>query len=125
MKTVIAPVDFSETATNALHFAADLSRRASARLVIVHIGDDDDDIEDAKTKIKALETNVKQTFGPSVNTQTVVEQGDLVPVLNQVATAHQADLIVMGTKGASGLKRILIGSNTVKLIAKTNIPFRY
>ncbi len=28
----------------------------------------------------------------------------------------------MGTKGASGLKRILIGSNTVKVIAKTTVP---
>ena len=32
------------------------------------------------------------------------------------------DLIVMGTKGASGLKRILIGSNTVNVISKTKVP---
>jgi len=32
------------------------------------------------------------------------------------------DLVVMGTKGASGLKRILIGSNTVHIISSTRMP---
>ena len=37
MKTIIAPVDFSDASANALSFAAELSKRSSARLMIVHI----------------------------------------------------------------------------------------
>src|SRR5207342_2350709 len=48
--------------------------------------------------------------------------GDLITVLKKIIAVQQPDLIVMGTKGASGLKRILIGSNTVNVIAKTRVP---
>jgi hypothetical protein len=48
--------------------------------------------------------------------------GDLVGTLQKVIAVQQPDLVVMGTKGASGVKRILIGSNTVKVIANTTIP---
>ncbi len=37
MKKIIAPVDFSDASTNALSFAAELAKRASAKLVIVNI----------------------------------------------------------------------------------------
>ena len=49
-------------------------------------------------------------------------QGNLVETLNGLIGLHQPDLIVMGTKGASGLKRILIGSNTVKVLAHVRVP---
>ena len=37
MKTILALVDFSDASTNALSFAAELSKRASARLIIMNI----------------------------------------------------------------------------------------
>jgi nucleotide-binding universal stress UspA family protein len=51
-----------------------------------------------------------------------VVQGSLINTLKKIIEAQQPDLIVMGTKGASGLKKILIGSNTVNVIANTKVP---
>jgi len=48
MKTILVPVDFSDASTNALSFAAELSKRASARLVIVNILQKGAAEEDAK-----------------------------------------------------------------------------
>ncbi|HEY5748027.1 MAG TPA: universal stress protein [Chryseolinea sp.] len=122
MKTIIAPVDFSDASTNALSFAAELSKRASARLIIVNIQEDLEDVEETKNKLNSVAAELKKTFGSDLNCQPLVVQGSLINALEEIIEAQRPNLIVMGTKGASGLKRILIGSNTVKVIANTKLP---
>ncbi|HMG90832.1 MAG TPA: universal stress protein [Chryseolinea sp.] len=122
MKTVIAPVDFSDASSNALSFAAELCKRASAQLIIVHVLAEVEAVKDAKSKLKNIESDLKKTFGSSLNCQSSVLRGDLVDALKETIAFQQPDLIVMGTKGVSGLKRILIGSNTVNVISHTKVP---
>jgi nucleotide-binding universal stress UspA family protein len=121
MKTVIAPVDFSDASTNALSFAAELSKRASAHLIIVHVMGESEGVSEAKSKLKNIEADLKKAFGSLVCESSVL-RGDLTDALKETIAFRQPDLIVMGTKGASGLKRILIGSNTVNVIANTKVP---
>jgi nucleotide-binding universal stress UspA family protein len=122
MKTILAPVDFSDASANALSFAAELCKRASAHLIIVHVLGESEAVNEAKGKLKNIEADLKKTFGPSLKCQSSVLRGDLVDALKETIAFQQPDLIVMGTKGASGLKRILMGSNTVNVIAKTKVP---
>jgi len=122
MKTIIAPVDFSDASTNALSFAAEMSKRASAHLHIVNVLAPGDDEAETKSKLEAVVQGLQKTFGPDLKCESSVAQGSLVTALQERIDAQQPDLIVMGTKGASGLKRILIGSNTVNVIAKTKLP---
>ena len=123
MKTIIAPVDFSDASTNALSFAAELSKRTSARLIIVNILEKPEAEGESRSKLDSVEAELKSTFGSELSCEALfVLGGSLVSALSEVIKAHQPDLIVMGTKGASGLKRILIGSNTVKVIAETKLP---
>jgi molybdopterin/thiamine biosynthesis adenylyltransferase len=42
--------------------------------------------------------------------------------VNDIAKEHQADLIVMGSQGVSGMKEIFIGSNTEKVVRHSEIP---
>ena len=122
MKTVLTLVDFSETSANALSFAAELCKRSSARLVIVNVLKKGEDEEDAKSMLTALESGLKNSFGSGLKCELSVAHGDLIPTLKKIIVVQQPDLIVMGTKGASGLKKILIGSNTVNVIANTKVP---
>ena len=122
MKTVLTLVDFSETSANALSFAAELCKRSSARLVIVNVLKKGEDEEDAKSMLTALESGLKNSFGSGLKCESSVAHGDLIPTLKKIIVVQQPDLIVMGTKGASGLKKILIGSNTVNVIANTKVP---
>jgi nucleotide-binding universal stress UspA family protein len=122
MKTIIAPVDFSEASANALLFSAELSKRAAARLVVINILRNGEDAEEAKTKLRIIELDSKNSFGQDLACETFVGYGDLVSSLKEIIAAQHPDLIVMGTKGASGLKKKLIGSNTVNVIAKTTVP---
>jgi nucleotide-binding universal stress UspA family protein len=120
MTTILTLVDFSEASMNSVAFAAELSKRSSARLIIVNILPKDEDEEETKDKLKAIELNLKKSF--DVNCESFLAHGGLIPTLKKIIAVQQPDVIVMGTKGASGLKKILIGSNTVKVIANTTVP---
>jgi nucleotide-binding universal stress UspA family protein len=122
MKKIIAPVDFSDASTNALSFAAELSKRASAQLLVVNIFEKGEDEEDSRDKLTSVVSNLKKDFGPNLNCDMLVAHGSLIAELKEIIKDQQPDLLVMGTKGASGLKRILIGSNTVNVLAKVKVP---
>ena len=122
MKVILAPVDFSDASTNSVAFAAELSKRSSARLVIVNILQKVEDEEETKNKLKSLESDLKKTFGSDLNCETSFAHGNLITTIKKIIAVQHPDLIVMGTKGAGGLKKILIGSNTVNVIANTRVP---
>ncbi|MBP9791538.1 MAG: universal stress protein [Bacteroidia bacterium] len=122
MKAIIAPIDFSEASINALSFAAELSKRASVRLIVLNTLQRDDDEMEAKSKLELVKSNLKDSFGPDLKCETLLAKGDLISVLNELIIAEKPDLIIMGTKGASGIKRILIGSNAVNVISEIKIP---
>ena len=54
MKTVLTLVDFSEVSSNALSFAAELCKRAAARLNVIHIVRKGEDEEYAKNMLKSI-----------------------------------------------------------------------
>src|SRR5436190_390898 len=122
MKTILAPIDFSNASTNALAFAAELTKRASANLIVVNILPKGGDEAEAKIKLKSTEVELKKTYGPKFSFKALIAKGTLITELTKIIKDKKPSLIVMGTKGASGLKRILIGSNTVNLLAKTKVP---
>ncbi len=122
MKTIVAPIDFSEASNNALLFAAELSKRTSANLVAVHVMQEGGDEEETNKKLELLNAYLHKTFGSELPCETVAMQGSFVGTLKGLIGLHQPDLIVMGTKGASGLKKILIGSNTVKVLSNVKEP---
>jgi nucleotide-binding universal stress UspA family protein len=122
MKTILALIDFSDAAINALSFAAELSKRASASLVIVNILQNGEGEEEAKNNLKSMESDLKKSFGSDLKCESSFAHGNLIPTLKKIIAFRQPDIIVMGTKGASGLKKMLIGSNTVNVIAKAKVP---
>src|SRR6188472_2549044 len=104
MKTIIAPVDFSEASTNALSFAAEIAKRTRANLLIVNILEKPEDEAEAKTKLANVESKLKSVSGSDLNCEALfVHGGSLTTALSNVIKKQDPDLIVMGTKGASGL----------------------
>ena len=69
--------------------------------------------------IKKIETkykNDKHAF------HSVVDYDNFIDSINQVTINKQIDLIVMGTKGASGLEKVIFGSNTVHVMQRCVAP---
>jgi len=122
MKTILTLLDFSDASTNALSFAAEISKRTSARLIIINIVQNSGDEEESKNRLKIIESDLRKSFDSDLKCESTIAHGNLISTLKKLIAIQQPDLIVMGTKGASGLKRILIGSNTVNVIANTKVP---
>ncbi len=135
MKKILLPTDFSANADNAIHYAVGLCSRIEADLFLLHVNQTPYDFaarkdetiqnmtQDAKKKLKEMIATLeeKESF-ENVKYQGFLREGNVVHSIMEVAEETGADLIVMGTKGASGLKKAFFGSNTAELIRRTDVP---
>lgn len=136
MKTILVPTDFSDNADNALYFAIELAKKQNAKLVLIHAFQlpivvaavPYDIINNEKLELKKeAENNLKAQclkikHSGNLTYEYILEEGDAVDVILKHAKEKKADIIIMGTKGASGLKAVLFGSITESVIEKTELP---
>lgn len=143
MKSILVPYDFSEEAEYAFKFAQELASKAACKLKLVHIieiptsqhfntmgevnMEDNyidkiyiaDMVEKRKKQMKDLEEShaVKPyTFSSKLSF------GNPYAGISSEITEIKADLVIMGSKGSSGLEELLIGSNTEKVVRHSKSP---
>jgi nucleotide-binding universal stress UspA family protein len=133
MQHILAPTDFSSQARNACIFAAELAKRFNARLTLFHaymlptpvtevpyvMVTVDQVQKDNELLIKKEADHLNSTFG--IETDTIVRIGIPSDEIRTVAEDNNADLVVMGMKGAGGIEK-LVGSTTVNAIRKVAAP---
>jgi len=143
MNKILVPIDFSENSKNALRVAAEIACTSGAALEMLHVNvasiystplseyvavsnfvvEDQQYDEKALTELEKLKLGLLAIPGFSNLDVTMrVEDGFLYSTVNNVATDDDVDLVVMGTKGASGLNEFLVGSNTEKVIRTAPCP---
>ncbi len=143
MKKILVPVDFSQGSKNALYVAAEIAHKSGATLEMLHVNlaaiysapfseyvaATDYVAEDQRYDAAAgseMDKLKQELLGnaqyANLNITSRVEEGYLHNTLNNVAKEDDVDLIVMGTKGASGMSEFLIGSNTEKVIRTAPCP---
>jgi nucleotide-binding universal stress UspA family protein len=127
-KTIVVGTDGSATAIEAVRHAAQLAGLAGARLHIVHayqpvsplasIGPDAGGAamalgvrEAAEAEAtRLLRDTARQLDGAGVEIETHLQVGDPADGLVETADAVGADVIVVGSKGMSGVRRYVLGS---------------
>lgn len=136
MKKILVPCDFSQTAVEAVKFASTVAQKSKGEVVLLHtielptlydssavLSFEAEYMKDAKEKalgkLKALAT---KWIEPKLKVKYNVEFGGFIPTLNAAIDDTEADLIVMGTHGASGLKEYTIGSNAEKVVRNSKVP---
>lgn len=133
MKTILVPTDFSSNANNALRYADSLALAMNAKLIVLNIytpslgrynmmgGIVAEEIAIAKTESLQQLTKSCENFA-NASCSTMFEIGSPVNEIIGTAKKKNPAFIVMGTHGASGLNKVLFGSNTSKVISKSEIP---
>lgn len=135
-KRLLIPVDFSDASVVAFTAARDLCTALGAEMKVVHIhqlqvpyvGDggfyvpEMDEDEVLKEREKELEEFVKQQGDTDVNVSREVRLGDPETEINEMAGEYQADMIIMGTHGRTGLSHLLMGSVTESVLRHANVP---
>lgn len=136
---ILLPTDFSKLSKVAVLYAAKLAKKLNAEIVLIHavfINSPpraqaalktnqilDAMIDNAKQDFVYLTNEVKQEAGNKIGISYKIVKGYPVEdVIETFAHNNDIDLIIMGTKGASGLIKVLIGSNATAVIGNSNIP---
>lgn len=122
MKTVIIPIDFSETSLNAARYTAEmLSGKNDASIILFNMYKHDDEFETAGTYLESIKTEL---LGKGAKTiECILEKGkDLIDSLEKLAYQKTATLIAMGITGKTSLKQKIIGSHTLKIVTRDVCP---
>ena len=138
MKKILVPCDFSDSAIHAFKFAVEVARNNNAEVALLNVVEipvvHDSVMMPAltyeETYLKEMKDRADKDFnkmkskwakdGPKVTTHVVY--GAATPTISRFVEENKITLVIMGTKGASGLKEFFVGSNTEKIVRWSPVP---
>lgn len=143
MKKILVPTDFTPTAENAIETARMLAKKNEAEIIFLNVIElNSGEAINAsggpssyatfadgiliQESIKRAEEEMARLVDVSkfqgIKSEYEIKLGNPFGHIFSAIEDHNIDFIVMGTKGASGLSEILIGSNTEKVVRKAKCP---
>lgn len=142
MKNILLPTDFSDNSWNAIQYAIQLYKDEECTFhlfnaytpIIYHVeyvlinpaqfGLGDAVRDTAMERLNMLITNISKKFNdnPNHKFETIARFDALIPGIKELIDERHIDLVVMGTKGATGAKEVLFGSNTVQVFKNIKCP---
>jgi len=135
MQKIIVPIDFSEYSEYALETAAKLAKKYKAEILALHMLEMSDLMYTASEGLQnekaaffitlseqKFEKFLKKDYLKDIKVTPIIKHFKVFSEVNDVAKKHSADLIVMGSHGASGVKDIFVGSNTERVVRNADIP---
>jgi len=137
MKHILVPIDFSEQAECAAKVAAKIAKQTNASIYLLHMLEMPQGVVDAmaggdnstpasllfmkKVHERFDELKAKDFFKGITITESVQFHKTFDGVIEE-SKKQNVDLIVMGSSGSSGIKEIMVGSNTEKVVRHSNVP---
>ncbi len=137
MKKILLPTDFSKNSWNAILYALEFFKKDTCNFYLLHVSSVSNyangftpvlstnenstadvlaettiALQQLVTKIKGLPANNKHHFF------TLASTGPFIEAIRDKILENDIELIVTGTKGANGIKKIIVGSNTGDIITK-------
>jgi nucleotide-binding universal stress UspA family protein len=133
MKNILLPTDFSNNSFNAIEYAIKLFNDVPCNFYLLHV----DALSRSNVASNSLVLPYKTIDIAHTNTLTdtfariqnltaskehqfiaIHDYGNLIDIIRKTVLDKGINLIVMGTKGASGIKETIVGSNTGEVITK-------
>ncbi len=132
IRTILHATDFSAPAEDAFDLACSLARDYGARLIVLHVKPPDVVLDgpyqppiDSVAIRKALTDRLHHLQPPrgcSIAVDYRLEEGDAATEIVDAAKESKSDLVVMGTHGRTGLRRMLMGSVAEAVLRKAPCP---
>lgn len=137
INTILFPTDFSNGARAAMDHALSLAKDYNAKLILLYVIQDisiaewyipssisvTDLVEDMqKSAMREMDKWYDEVAAQVKNVEKMVVRG--VPFVEIIRTAREknADLIVIGTHGRTGIDHMLFGSTAEKVVRKATCP---
>lgn len=132
---ILFATDFSDQARRALPFALELARRSGSRVTLFHAIEEsyhfatfvEDMKESARRQVKnLLQELIKESLERDgcgeLDLDSLIYSGRPAHGILEAADDLEADLVVMGTRGAGGLERLFMGSVTAETVLHARVP---
>jgi Universal stress protein UspA and related nucleotide-binding proteins len=137
MKKLLVPCDFSAQATNAFRSALSIASKAQGEIVLLHVIElpvlhdavlmpvlsyEEALFRELEEKANAEFAKLQEYNTQGIPVSTKVLFGTTARMILDFVVDNNIDLVVMGTRGASGLREVFIGSNTEKIVRQSSAP---
>ncbi len=126
VEKILLATDGSEYSEGAIREAISLAKKCSSRLTVISVIETNPEFDtlapqlmekkekDAREKLVAVQARAKQE---GVDCEIIVREGeDSYKAIVDEAVRNKSDMIVMGRRGRTGLKRLMMGSVTARVI---------
>lgn len=132
IQQILVPVDLSEPSLNALETAIALAIKNEASLTILNVIEQSYDLysessfsflsnlNNSSDVLQALAGAIQHKS--SLTPEIIQPEGNVADCIIRQSLHHSADLIVMGTHGASGFRDGFLGSNTYSVLKHAHCP---
>ena len=132
IQNILVPVDLSESSLNALNTAVAIAKKHNASIQILHVEENAIDQVDetasfsstsrlnASDIVTALASTI--SYSHNIPAGIIVEEGNVSDIIVNKSDKIHADLIVMGSHGASGYRDGFVGSNAYAVIKYATCP---
>jgi nucleotide-binding universal stress UspA family protein len=138
-KRILVPIDGSTYAKRAIPIAIDVAQKFRSDVLVLHVSEHDSNLAAAyspETAVALSPTTPDEASELIADALKVIRAagiyvrgelrdaavGQVAKVIVETANDNSSDLIVMGSRGLSDLKGLLLGSVTHKVIQLANIP---
>lgn len=134
MQKILVPTDFSNNALKAVAYAAEIAKATGAFIHLLHViepsinmatmhadSSDKKEIEAKSAEFNLSLKSIAEVY-PHVKVIPYLAGGAVITAIFNYVEKEKIDMIIMGTSGASGLKKYIMGSVTAGVIGKTKIP---
>lgn len=135
VQEIIVSVDFQKHTQQVAEFALDVANRLGANLTFVHVLEvvlpysdyspesyknfDDKLLAHAQGSMEVL---VEKSKNKLPSCKGVVLRGEVIDAIVAYAKETKADLVIMGTHGAKGIEKILLGSVAERVLKRAPCP---
>lgn len=128
--SILVPTDFSPTSDAALHYAAQMALTLGARLYLVHVPGKTGEHFEASFPVGSFETTASERLSAIVTKEElerlrpeyVLRVGTPAEEIVRYADVCDADLIIMGTHGRTGIAHALMGSVAEQVVRAAPCP---
>lgn len=137
MVHIILPIDFSEKTDQLTEGAVKFAKQVNGKIFLIHVAPSDlgfaigdmgfqyfPEVEQNEIKEELLQLNTieQRIIASGVDCEHLLKQGLAKEIILEFAKEKNADFIVMGSHGRSGIYDVFIGSLTKDLTRLSDIP---
>ncbi|MBD3636414.1 MAG: universal stress protein [Crocinitomicaceae bacterium] len=134
MRRIVLPTDFSDASESAVIYGVKLANDLNVDILLINafeephagaanlISLEPELRKDAEAEMETLKKTINQQVPDNkIELKSACVHGSFMPVLTDFVSAKE-DMVVMGTHGASGIRKILLGSNAADVVKQVDCP---